>query len=198
MRPETTRVVTRRIRKVTLAGTAFGVVFLLGGCSSSAKSSGSDTTTSSTAAAQTTTTVAPAPTPAPTTAPVTTAPIRSGGNGAQPTLPSPPSGPSPTVATFVTPDDIDCHNGNSQLFSASWTTTNAAKSTITIDGGGVYKTYGPNASASLPFDCSSPHTFVVTASAPDGRTATKSITLLPRDAQDTTSTTDPSTNDTTT
>jgi len=33
---------------------------------------------------------------------------------------SPPSGPAPAITSFVTPDSIDCHNGNSQMFSASW------------------------------------------------------------------------------
>jgi len=97
-----------------------------------------------------------------------------------------PSGPAPTINSFVTPDNIDCHNGNSQNFSASWTTTNAVKTTISIDGPGVYKTYGANGSDSLPFNCSSSHTFLLTAYGQDGRTATKSITLQPRNVQTTT------------
>ncbi len=184
MRLETHLVATPRIRNVALLGAALGVVLLLSGCSSSAKTAGSGTTTSSTGAGQVATTVAQAP---------TTARTQTGGNGTQ----SPPSGPPPSVASFVTPDNIDCHNGNSQMFSASWTTTNSVKSTIAIDGGGIYKTYDANASDSLPFNCSSPHTFVVTAYAQDGRTATKSVTLQPRNVQDTTSTTDASTDTTT-
>ena len=104
-----------------------------------------------------------------------------------------PSGPAPTINSFVTPDNIDCHNGNSQNFSASWTTTNAVKTTISIDGSGVYKTYGANGSDSLPFNCSSAHTFLLTAYGQDGRTATKSITLQPRNVQTTTTDSQPGT-----
>jgi hypothetical protein len=35
----------------------------------------------------------------------------------------------------------------------------AVKTTISIDGPGVYKTYAANASDSLPFNCSSSHSF---------------------------------------
>jgi hypothetical protein len=67
-----------------------------------------------------------------------------------------------------------------QMFTASWTTTNAAQVTISIDGPGVYKTYPANTSDSLPFNCSSSHTFLLTAHGHDGQTASQSITLQPR------------------
>ncbi len=111
---------------------------------------------------------------------------------------SPPSGPAPAITSFVTPDNIDCHNGNSQTFSASWTTTNATKTTISIDGPGIYKTYGPNGSDSPPFNCSSSHSFLLTAYGQDGRTVTKTITLQPRNVQTPTPTTTPTSNPTTT
>ena len=94
------------------------------------------------------------------------------------------SGPTPTITSFTTPENIDCHNGNSQTFSVSWTTTNATKTAISIDGPGLYKTYGPSASGeSLPFNCSSPHSFLLTAYGSGGKTATRSITLQPRNVQ---------------
>ncbi len=99
------------------------------------------------------------------------------------------------ISSFTTPDNIDCHNGNLQNFTASWTTQNATKVTISIDGPGVYATYGPNDSTSLPFNCSSSHTFLLTAYSAGGQTATKSITLQPRNVQtnsgDDTTTTQP-------
>jgi hypothetical protein len=114
---------------------------------------------------------APAPAAPKPAAPVTTAPAPK------------PAAPAPVITSFTTPENIDCHNGNFQNFSASWTTTNAVKTTISIDGPGIYKTYGPNDSDSLPFNCSTPHTFLLTAYGQDGHTVTKSITLQPRNVQ---------------
>jgi len=94
-----------------------------------------------------------------------------------------PTAPAPVILTFVTPENIDCHNGNFQTFSASWTTKNAVKTTISIDGPGIYKTYPANADESLPFNCSSPHTFLLTAFGSDGATVSRSITLQPRNVQ---------------
>jgi hypothetical protein len=93
------------------------------------------------------------------------------------------TGPTPTIVSFTTPENIDCHNGNQQNFSASWETTNATK--VTISGGsGDYPATG---STSLPFDCSSAHTFTLTAYGSGGQTATRSITLQPRNVQPETS-----------
>jgi hypothetical protein len=100
-----------------------------------------------------------------------------------PNGPSAPSAPAPVITSFQTPENIDCHNGDFQTFSASWTTTNATKTMISIDGPGGYKTYGPNDSDSLPFSCSSAHTFLLTAYGHDGSTVTRSITLQPRNVQ---------------
>jgi len=94
-----------------------------------------------------------------------------------------PSAPAPVIYSFSTPENIDCHNGNFQNFSASWTTQNAVKSTISIDGPGIYKSYGPNDSDSLPFNCSSSHTFLLTAYGADGHSVSKMITLQPRNVQ---------------
>ena len=125
-------------------------------------------------------TVAPAPAPAPQPAPKPQpAPVTT----PKPTTPPAPPAATPAITSFTTPENIDCHNGNFQNFSASWTTTNAVKTTISIDGPGVYKTYAANASDSLPFNCSTPHTFLLTAFGQDGHTVTKSITLQPRNVQ---------------
>lgn len=93
-----------------------------------------------------------------------------------------------TIVSFTTPENIDCHNGNSQMFTASWTTQNATKVTISIDGPGIYDTYGPNDSVSLPFSCGSSHTYLLTAFDADGHTVTKQITLQPRNVQSSTDT----------
>jgi hypothetical protein len=89
----------------------------------------------------------------------------------------------PVIVSFSTPESIDCHNGNVQNFTASWSTTDATKVTISIDGPGVYETYGPSGDASLPFNCSSSHSFLLTAYGADGTTVTKQVTLQPRNVQ---------------
>ncbi len=89
----------------------------------------------------------------------------------------------PVIDSFTTPESIDCHNGNLQNFTAKWSTTNATKVTISIDGPGVYDTYGPSGEATLPFNCSSSHTFLLTAYSADGSTTTQQVTLQPRNVQ---------------
>jgi hypothetical protein len=100
----------------------------------------------------------------------------SGGGGSN-------TAPAPVITGFTTPENIDCHNGNLQNFTLSWTTQNATKVTISIDGPGIYDTYGPSGDASLPFNCSSSHTFLLTAYSADGKTTTKQVTLQPRNVQ---------------
>jgi hypothetical protein len=94
-----------------------------------------------------------------------------------------PTAPKPVIDSFVTPENIDCHNGDFQQFSASWTTTHASKVTISIDGPGVYAEYSADGETSLPFSCSSSHSFLLTAHG-DGGTATRTIVLDPRNVQD--------------
>ena len=166
--------------RIAVVGLALAVAVLVGGCSS-----GSDK-----AAKTTTSTVA---SPASTTAPSNGSGQNSGGGQSSSGSTSPPSGPGPTIVSFTTPDDIDCHNGNLQNFTAAWSTTDAVKVTISIDGPGVYKTYPASGSDSLPFNCSSSHSFLLTAYGQDGRTATKTITLQPRNAQTSTTTPNPTT-----
>ena len=172
--------------RLWLLGVAVAAGVLAAGCSSGDDSSAKATTT--TAGTVTSSTVATG-----TGGSAGSTGSGSSGGGQSNTGTTAPSGPAPTINSFVTPDNIDCHNGNSQNFSASWTTTNAVKTTISIDGSGVYKTYGANGSDSLPFNCSSAHTFLLTAYGQDGRTATKSITLQPRNVQTTTTDSQPGT-----
>jgi hypothetical protein len=107
-----------------------------------------------------------------------------GGNqgGGQTTTTVAPA-PAPTITSFETPENIDCHNGNFQEFTASWTTTNAVDVTISIDGPGAYASYPANGSTSLPFNCSSSHTFLLTANGHGGQVATRTVTLDPRNVQ---------------
>jgi hypothetical protein len=110
----------------------------------------------------------------------------SGSNAGQPSGGSSgggqPTAPMPVIDSFVTPEDIDCHNGDFQLFSATWTTTHASKVTISIDGPGIYAEYPADGDTSLPFSCSSSHSFLLTAHG-DGGTATRTIVLDARNVQ---------------
>jgi hypothetical protein len=106
------------------------------------------------------------------------------GQGGAPQPQGQPSSPAPTLV-LEHPESIDCHNGMFQQFTLGWSTTGAVRVTVSIDGPGVYQEYAPNASDTLPFNCSSPHTFLVRAYAEDGQVTEKSVTLYPRnvDAQ---------------
>lgn len=105
-----------------------------------------------------------------------------GGSGAAQS-PTTVAAPAPVITSFTTPDSIDCHNGDFQEFTAAWTTQNTVKVTISIDGPGVYNEYSAIGEASLPFNCSSAHTFTLTAHSSDGRSTTRSVTLQPRNVQ---------------
>jgi hypothetical protein len=97
--------------------------------------------------------------------------------------PDRPVAPLPVIDSFDTPEDIDCHNGDVQSFTASWTTTNATHVTISIDGPGIYDEYGPDGEADLPFSCSSSHSFLLTAYNGDGASVTRHVVLEPRNVQ---------------
>jgi hypothetical protein len=50
--------------------------------------------------------------------------------------------------------------------------------TISVDGPGVYGSYGPNASTTITVPCNGQtHTYLLTAKAANGQTATKSISV---------------------
>ena len=163
-----------------------GGFFLLGSRSSSPEDEANEILAASRSGQSSTTTGASTSSdPAPESTVAGQAPSggNSGGNSGGGAPAPAPSGPAPVITSFVTPESIDCHNGNNQMFSASWTTTNATKTMISIDGPGLYKNYAPNDSDSFPFGCSSAHTFLLTAYGHDGTTITRSITLQPRNVQ---------------
>lgn len=98
-----------------------------------------------------------------------------GGGGA-------PQAAAPVITSFEHPDTVDCHNGNFQYFTMRWSTTGADSVTISIDGPGIYDTYGPSGETGLPFSCDTPHTFLLTAHGPGGTTS-REVTLHGRNVQ---------------
>ena len=75
----------------------------------------------------------------------------------------------PVIVSFTaSPSPADCKGPFIQL---SWTTQNATGVSVSIDGPGVYDSYGPDGSAQVPFACSeASHTYTLTATGPDGST----------------------------
>ena len=187
-------------RRMTIAGLAFAAASLMVGCSAGGGSVSAPATKAKPVSATVSTTDAPAPaaTVVPSTVttavPTTAAPAGNTNPAPKPPAPAPAPAPAPTpapqtraplpvITSFWTPDSIDCHNGMHQTFSTNWTTTGASKVTISIDGPGIYKTYPANGSESLSFQCTSSHSFLLTAYGQNGKTATKLITLQPRNVQ---------------
>ena len=180
---------TRRIRRLLAIGGVAAAVAL--GAAACSDDSGSPKAAANDTAQGTVTTLAPkAGVQAGTTTPQPVAQPSSPPQGQPTSQPTPqpqgnpaPSAPAPVITSFTTPENIDCHNGNFQNFSASWTTQHADHVTISIDGPGIYATYGANADTSLPFNCSSAHSFTLTAVGSDGQTTSQTITLQPRNVQ---------------
>jgi hypothetical protein len=175
----------RRGRKGLLGAAALALV--LSGAGAACGSSSDDASTSGTGDAISATTVAASDTSAPASGGSSSGGSSSGGSssngGSSGGGGGGSSAPAPVINSFATPESIDCHNGMFQEFTASWSTTNATRVTISIDGPGIYAEYGPSGETSLPFNCNSSHTFLLTAYNQDGTKATKQITLQPRNVQ---------------
>jgi hypothetical protein len=176
----------RRGRKGLLGAAVLALV--LSGAGAACGTSSDDASDSSTGDAISATTVAASDTSAPASAGSSSGGSSSGGSSSNGGSSGGSGGggsstPAPVINSFATPESIDCHNGMFQEFTASWSTTNATRVTISIDGPGIYAEYGPSGETSLPFNCNSSHTFLLTAYNQDGTKATKQITLQPRNVQ---------------
>jgi len=150
---------------------ALVAVLASGGDDESAATDGTTTSSSvtTTTAATSTTTAVPVTSPPtqPPTSPPTTQAI-----------------PKPSVTSLSTnPNFIACQQGTSKSVTVSWTTANATSSTLSVDGPGVYGTYGPNASVTLNVGCSAAtHTYLVTAKGPGGQAQKQTslqVTVIP-------------------
>jgi hypothetical protein len=154
-----------------IAGACVGAILLIGGVAIAAGGGGDDDTEATGTTTTTSTTLA-----------------SSGGSGGSGSGGGSgpgggPTGPQPSVVSFATLSgnaDVDCHNGNSQNFSAVWDTTDAVRVSITSGGDNL----PPDGETSLPFEClSAPHTYTLTAYGSGGHTATQSLTLPARNVQ---------------
>jgi hypothetical protein len=94
---------------------------------------------------------------------------------------------SPSIASFSAPSSVTCKAATT--ITLSWSTKNATSVTISIDGPGIFSTYSPNGSASVPFACDGhSHTYLLTAKGPKG-TATSTRVVSQAGGGTTTSTT---------
>lgn len=102
------------------------------------------------------------------------------------TTSAPPSGPA--ISYFRVATKPACPSGTDQTtfpgtdVTLEWKVTGADKATISVDGPGIYDTYGVKDSVTLNFPCSGDpgsyqsHKYLLTAIGPDG-TKTRTITV---------------------
>jgi hypothetical protein len=99
---------------------------------------------------------------------------------APPTSATPAAKPGTVgIDSFAHPNKVDCTDPQHQATTIplSWKASNATRVTLSIDGPGVYKTYGPTAGDSVPFSCPGPHTYLLTAYGADGRSVDQTATI---------------------
>ncbi len=128
----------------------------------------------------------PVPTnpPAPTTAPPATVPPATVPPATVPPATVPPTTQpqpkNPLITNVTAPSQVDCSDPMNQTpyLTIAWQTKNTDKVVLSIDGPGPYQTYaGGNGSASVPFACEGPHTYMITASGPNGPAAVTTLTV---------------------
>ena len=88
--------------------------------------------------------------------------------------------PAPTIASFTGPDSVSCTSDTT--VQLSWSTENASRTTISIDGAAQPGSFGASATQDLPFPCSgSSHAYLLTAFGANNRTVTqtKAVAVSP-------------------
>ncbi|GAA1647976.1 hypothetical protein [Actinoplanes couchii] len=86
---------------------------------------------------------------------------------------SPATGP--IIAAFGVTQHPSCPTGKPVVLS--WRVTGAERTTLSVDGPGVYDTYGAEASATINFPCDDQaHTYTLAVAGPEG-TESKTLTV---------------------
>ena len=141
--------------------------------------------TSTSSLTSTTSTTVPTSAPPPST-PATS----SGGGGTSPTAPTTPATGGTTATTTpagpvitsytANPTDIACPAPDvsttlpTPMVTLTWTTQNATGVDISVDGPGVYGSYGPNGNTQISVPCNgATHTYQLTAHGTGGQTASQ-------------------------
>ncbi|MBM3693237.1 MAG: hypothetical protein FJW77_08110 [Actinobacteria bacterium] len=97
---------------------------------------------------------------------------------------------APVITSFTaTPSPFPCSgSGDSGQVTLNWTTTNATGVSISIDGPGVFGSFGPSGSRQVPFaSCSSAHVYTLTARGQGNAQVQQTITVQPAVTPPTTS-----------
>jgi hypothetical protein len=105
------------------------------------------------------------------------------------TEPSTEASTGPVIEHFRVSSKPSCPSGTDQVqyegqpVTLTWKVSGAEKTTISVDGPGIYDTYGAADSVTLNFPCGGDpgsyqtHTYLLTAICPDGITTTKKLTV---------------------
>ena len=171
--------ITSRTLVLSCASVGLAVSLLLTGCGSDGQQSvGSESSSTTGVAGASTTTPASASASGADGDPVAGDPSSDesssggsagGGSGSG-------SSPAVSIEEFGSPASVDCSGDDPQV-SFSWSTRNADRVTISVDGPGVYAEYGPSGETAILFPCPGPHTYLLTAYGPDGTTRTEIVTV---------------------
>ncbi len=91
---------------------------------------------------------------------------------------------APTVTLTANPTSIACPAANVSTtlppttVALTWTSTNATGVDLSVDGGGLYNSYGPNGNATLNVPCDgNTHTYTATAKGTNGQTAKQTVSV---------------------
>src|SRR5690554_522310 len=94
------------------------------------------------------------------------------GGDQQPTTP-----PGPVIEYFRVAQEPACE-GTPRELVLEWRVAGAERVTLSIDGPGPYADYGPEERQTVPFACGERrHTYLLTATDADGRTATRELAV---------------------
>jgi hypothetical protein len=97
---------------------------------------------------------------------------------------------APVITSFTaTPSPFPCSGpGDSGQVTLNWTTTNATGVSVSIDGPGIFGSFGPSGTRQVPFaTCSSAHTYTLTARGQGNQQVAQTITVQPAVTPPTTS-----------
>jgi hypothetical protein len=92
------------------------------------------------------------------------------------------SAPTPQITTFyVDLDDCPGAGAGAVKIQVEWTTRNATRVTISIDGPNVFDAYDAEGTTTIPFDCASDsHTYTMIAYDRTGRASEPQSVTVPR------------------
>jgi len=107
---------------------------------------------------------------------------------------------APVITGFTaTPSPFPCTAPNGGQVTLTWSTTNASGVTVSIDGPGVFASYGPQGQQQVPFaGCSGSHSYLLTAKGANNQQAQQTIVVQAQPTATTTTTTAPPPTTTTT